>query len=209
MNDVSIINHVGPAKIPVKIHDGSVTDFQEHYFNTNNGEFVVVVKGEVENADWTLVRIQSVCVHAHIFGSLLCDCAWQLEESKRLVANSSRGIVIFALDHHGKGVGLMNHFRIYTEGQKEGYDLVIEAYEKLGLKEDSRDYAGAAAILKWFNLAKITLLTNNPKKIHMIQSHGFQVEYLPLEMEISSYNQEELRIKKEKLGHLLLLSRKR
>lgn len=198
----SILNHVGPANIPVSIHDGTVVNFQEHYFNTNHGEFIVAVKGEMEKAQCPLVRIQSVCVHAHIFGSLLCDCAWQLEESKRLIANSTEGMIIFALDHHGKGIGLMNHFRIYTEGQQKGYDLVVEAYEKLGFKEDYRHYEGVAAILSWFKIDKFNLLTNSPRKIQLLESYGLEVQHSPLEATPDAYNIDELTVKKEKLGHL-------
>jgi len=202
-NSTSVLNHVGPANIPVSIHDGTVVHLQEHYFNTNHGEFVVAVKGDIEKAQYPLVRIQSVCVHAHIFGSLLCDCAWQLEESKRLIANSSEGMIIFALDHHGKGIGLMNHFRIYTEGQQKGYDLVIEAYEKLGFKEDYRHYEGVAAILSWFKVDKLNLLTNSPRKIKLLESYGLKVKHSSLEAIPDSYNIDELTVKQEKLGHMI------
>ncbi|NER52033.1 MAG: hypothetical protein F6J92_36405 [Symploca sp. SIO1A3] len=200
---VSILSHVGPANIPVSIDKRTIVNFQEHYFNTNHGEFVVAVKGDIEKAQWPLVRIQSVCVHAHIFGSLLCDCAWQLEESKRLIANSSEGMIIFALDHHGKGIGLMNHFRIYTEGQQKGYDLVIEAYEKLGFQEDYRHYEEVAAILSWFNVDKLNLLTNSPRKLKLIESYGLEVKHSSLEAPHDPYNIDELTVKKDKLGHMI------
>ena len=203
MNHSQILSHVGPATVPLSIHDGAFSDFQEHYFKTNQGEFVVAVKGELATARRPLVRIQSICVHAHIFGSLLCDCSWQMEESKRLIANSSEGVIIFALDHHGKGVGLMNHFRIYTEGQQNGYELVVEAYEKLGFQEDYREYEGAAAILNWFKIDKLQLLTNSPRKLELLAAYALDVKRVPLEAKPNAHNIDELAVKKQKLGHML------
>jgi GTP cyclohydrolase II len=92
----------------------------------------------------------------------LCDCEWQREESKRRVADSEYGLILFATEQHGKGVGQRNHFRIYSEGQRRGLELVVDAYRMLGFNEDYREYGGAAAILEARGIKSLKLLTNSP-----------------------------------------------
>ncbi|MFC1800747.1 bifunctional 3,4-dihydroxy-2-butanone-4-phosphate synthase/GTP cyclohydrolase II, partial [Nanoarchaeota archaeon] len=89
------------------------------------------------------------------------------------------------------------------ELQDNGYDTV-EANHKLGFKDDLRDYGIGAQILSDLGLSTIRLLTNNPKKIVGLEGYGLKVvEREPLKCGVNNHNENYLRTKKEKMGHLL------
>jgi len=68
---------------------------------------------------------------------------------------------------------------------------------------DARDYSNAIKIIKRYGLHKIKLLTNNPKKLEAFNNMNIEVERIPLRANLSKYNESQLKVKKEKLGHLL------
>jgi len=86
--------------------------------------------------------------------------------------------------------------------QDRGKDTV-SAYESLGLPVDSRDYSEAVEILKKYGITSARLLTNNPRKIEPLVRAGIDVRREPLIPILNPYNESQVRVKKEKLGHLL------
>ena len=98
--------------------------------------------------------------------------------------------------------GLVNKLRAYKL-QEEGRGTV-EANIELGLPADLRDYGIGAQILVDLGLGSIRLLTNNPKKIVGLEGYGLRVtDQIPIQHEPNPHNQEYLRTKASKLGHLL------
>jgi len=52
-------------------------------------------------------------------------------------------------------------------------------------------------------------MTNNPRKIVGLEGYGLKIiERVPLEVEPNVYNEEYLKVKAEKLGHLICLKYK-
>ena len=136
---------------------------------------VAVVYGEVEHG--SLVRIHSRCTYSEVFASHECDCGWQLQRSRHLL--TVRGGVLIYLDQEGRGAGLRAKADAYRMHQEDGLDT-FQAYEKLGLPADSRDYADAAKLLKEeLRLHWVKLLTNNPDKIAALENMGIKVERVP------------------------------
>jgi GTP cyclohydrolase II len=147
-----------------------------------------------------LVRIHSQCLTGDVFHSLRCDCRAQLELALEQIAHESRGLIIYE-NQEGRGIGLMNKLRAY-ELQDRGLDTV-EANEHLGFKADLRDYALPGAILKWFRVDKVRLLSNNPDKVAALEAAGVRVvERAPIIVPPLATTVDYLRTKKEKLGHL-------
>jgi GTP cyclohydrolase II len=147
-----------------------------------------------------LVRIHSQCLTGDVFHSLRCDCRAQLELALDQIVAEGRGLLIYE-NQEGRGIGLMNKLRAY-ELQDNGLDTV-EANESLGFKADLRDYAMPAAILKWFGIDQVRLLSNNPDKIAALESAGIRVvERAPIIVPPLATTAQYLRTKKEKLGHL-------
>jgi GTP cyclohydrolase II len=161
---------------------------------------IAAVMGDL-NGSPVLVRIHSGCFTGDVLGSLRCDCGQQLQMALSMIAREHAGILIYE-SQEGCGIGLMAKLRAY-ELQDSGCDTV-EANQKLGLKADYRDYRLPAAILKWFGIEKVRLLTNNLDKIRALESAGIcVVERVPCEVAPSRENANYLRVKKNKLCHLL------
>ena len=118
-----------------------------------------------------------------------------------MIDKEGLGVVLY-MRQEGRGIGLANKIRAYAL-QEQGLDTV-EANHALGFSADLRDYGIGAQILVDLGLSDIKLLTNNPKKIVGLEGYGLRVmETIPLETEPHSSNVDYLRVKKNKLGHIL------
>ncbi len=170
---------------------GFTTDFSDE-------EIVVVTKGEVRPHE--NVRIHSACLTGDIFHSQRCDCGAQLEASMEYI--EQHGGMIIYLPQEGRGIGLMNKLRAYELIEK-GYDTVT-ANLALGFDDDLRDYNIAAQILKYFNVEKVNLLSNNPKKFEGLTEYGINIQKrIELIVPETKYNHNYMTTKKEKMGHLI------
>jgi 3,4-dihydroxy-2-butanone 4-phosphate synthase/GTP cyclohydrolase II len=174
---------------------------------SNNGQqaetaLAIVLGDLIEGAP--LLRIHSQCFTGEALGSLRCDCGEQLEMAMRAIADEGRGLVIYE-HQEGRGIGLMAKLQAYAL-QDEGLDTV-EANYALGFDADQRDFSLAVAILRYFEIGSVRLLTNNPKKSRALVDAGIEVvEQLRCEAAANSYSLPYLRTKKEKMGHALRLS---
>ncbi len=84
----------------------------------------------------------------------------------------------------------------------------MEANEELGFPADLRDYGIGAQILADLKVRRIRLLTNNPRKIVGLEGHGMTItERVPIQMAPGDRNFDYLVTKKEKLGHLLEITK--
>src|SRR5579859_6162225 len=167
----------------------------------DNKHHVALVKGDVEGADDVLVRVHSECLTGDVFHSLRCDCGEQLESALSMIEREGRGVLLY-LSQEGRGIGLLNKLRAYKL-QEEGLDTV-DANLRLGLPADLRDYGIGAQILVDLGLTSIRILTNNPKKISGLAGYGLSVtDQVPIEHMPNPHNEAYLRVKREKLGHIL------
>ncbi len=166
-------------------------------------EAVALVMGDVKS-EAPLVRIHSQCLTGDVFHSLRCDCRQQLELSLSMIADQGAGILIYE-QQEGRGIGLMAKLQAY-ELQDAGLDTV-EANERLGFKNDYRDFTLPAGILKSLGVTRVRLLSNNPDKVAALEGAGVSVvERMPCEVTPSPHAEEYLRTKKEKMGHLFTSS---
>jgi len=164
-------------------------------------EAVALAMGDLSAGSPPLVRIHSQCLTGDVFHSLRCDCRAQLEIALESIAREGRGLLIYERQE-GRGIGLLNKLRAY-ELQDQGADTV-EANERLGFESDLRSYELPAAIMGYFGLRSVRLLTNNPEKVTAVENAGIQVtERVPCLAEVLETSEDYLRTKKEKMGHLL------
>ncbi len=179
--------------------------FRIYGFEGRNGdvieEAVVLTMGDLTTPDPPLVRIHSECLTGDVFHSLRCDCRSQLEMALNLIAAAGRGLVIYE-HQEGRGIGLLNKLRAY-ELQDAGADTV-QANEQLGFEADLRNYLLPGAILRYFGITSVRLLSNNPDKIQALEDGGVTVaERVPCIVPPTDSTEAYLRTKKEKFGHLL------
>ncbi len=169
-------------------------------------EHVAIIKGDVEGKEDVLVRVHSECLTGDIFSSLRCDCGEQLNTALQMIENEGAGIVLY-MRQEGRGIGLVNKIKAY-QLQDQGMDTV-EANVALGFPSDLRDYGIGAQILADLGLSSLRLITNNPKKIVGIEGYGLTVsERVPLEIDPNEKNEFYLKVKKDKMGHLLNMDKK-
>lgn len=162
---------------------------------------LALVKGDPGGEEPVLVRVHSECMTGDLFHSLRCDCGEQMEAALEALEARGSGIFLY-MRQEGRGIGLLNKLKAYRL-QDEGADTV-EANKRLGFADDLRDYGIGAQILRDLGVRRMSLITNNPRKIVGLDRHGLQVvDRVPLEVVPNARNSAYLRTKKEKLGHLL------
>ncbi len=173
------------------------------YQNELDGtEHIALVKGDPgQLQEPVLVRMHSECLTGDAFGSLRCDCRAQLEAALSRIELHGQGVVVY-LRQEGRGIGLINKLKAYSL-QDGGLDTV-EANEKLGFPADLRNYGVGAQILTDLGIHRLSLLTNNPRKIAGLGGYGLKVESrVPLVICPSTYNANYLEVKRNKLGHMM------
>ena len=199
LRNESLVRRVAEEEFPT-IHGGMYRAIV--FRNEVDGlEHMALVKGDISHAEQVLVRVHSECLTGDVFGSERCDCGDQIRQSLHLIDERGRGVLIY-MHQEGRGIGLTNKIKAYAL-QDQGRDTV-EANLELGFKEDLRDYGIGAQILRELGVEKISLLTNNPRKITGLEVYGVKVvERVPLEVQPRDTTIHYLRTKQTKLGHLL------
>ncbi len=192
------MQRIATAHLPTQVGDFLISGYRSLI---SNEEFIVLHKGEMRADVPTLVRIHSQCLTGDVFGSIKCDCGEQLHKAMQLIEQEGRGAIVYQ-QQEGRGIGIINKIRAYAL-QDLGADT-IEANERLGFAVDARHYEQCAEVLFDMGLCKVRVMSNNPEKIKALEDAGLRViERVPLEVEPREPAAHYLRVKKEKLGHLL------
>jgi 3,4-dihydroxy 2-butanone 4-phosphate synthase/GTP cyclohydrolase II len=199
LRNESLVARVAEEEFPT-LHGGKYKAIV--YRNAVDGsEHMALVKGEIAASDNVLVRLHSECLTGDVFGSERCDCGDQIRQALRQIDQQGSGVLVY-MHQEGRGIGLTNKIRAYAL-QDQGRDTV-EANLELGFKEDLRDYGIGAQILRDLHVEKVSLLTNNPRKISGLENYGVKVvARVPLEISPRDSNIHYLRTKQRKLGHML------
>ena len=194
-----LIQKISEADLPTKYGHFKIMVFEDTIYKEQH---VALVKGKIEKDKPILVRAHSQCLTGDTFRSTRCDCGQQLSQAMKLIEKDGIGIILYILNHEGRGIGLSNKIKAYAI-QDHGVDTV-EANEKLGFQPDHRDYGLGAQILVSLGANKLRLITNNPRKFIGLTGYGLEiVERVPLEIPPNESNRKYLRTKKEKMGHIL------
>lgn len=174
-----------------------------HVFRPEDGgvEHYAIEIGQPDRAAPVLARLHSACFTGDVLGSLKCDCGPQLNAALARMGAEGAGVLLY-LNQEGRGIGLANKMRAYSL-QDQGFDTV-EANHRLGFEDDERDFRIGAGLLRQMGFRSVRLLTNNPRKVAMLDDHGLDVvERVPLKVGEGAENRAYLATKAAKSGHLL------
>jgi 3,4-dihydroxy 2-butanone 4-phosphate synthase/GTP cyclohydrolase II len=205
MQREALVRRGAQARVPTEFGGEMICIAYEN--DVDNAQHVAFVKGTWAPDEPVLVRVHSKCLTGDIFGSKRCDCGPQLHRALEMIDKAGKGVLVY-LDQEGRGIGLINKLKAYNL-QDEGADTV-QANERLGFKADLRDYGIGAQILRDVGVRKLRLMTNNPKKIDGLKRlYDLEVvERVPVEAGHSAENDSYLQVKRDKMGHLLSLTKK-
>jgi GTP cyclohydrolase II len=195
---------VAVADLPTRFGTFRIVGF---WNNRDGKEHVAMVHGDVVGKEDVPVRLHSECLTGDVMGSLRCDCRDQLTEGLKALLRGPRGVLLY-LRQEGRGIGLINKIRAYAL-QQQGLDTV-EANRALGFRDDERDYAVAAHMLKSLGIRSVRLITNNPEKIRQLEQYGVEVAgRIPHVIPPNEYNRFYLETKERRSGHMLDLAVRR
>jgi len=201
MKHETLVNKIEEADLPTKYGHFRIMVFEDTIHKEHH---VALIRGKLEKDVPTLVRAHSQCLTGDTFASSRCDCGDQLHQAMKMIDKEGTGIILYILNHEGRGIGLINKIKAYAF-QDKGCDTV-EANQELGFKADHRDYGIGAQILVSLGVNKLRLITNNPRKYIGLTGYGLEiVERIPIEIPPNESNLRYLKTKKEKLGHILEL----
>jgi len=188
-------------RTPVPLRQVGVAEFAVFRGGVAQRDQVAVIVGKPDMQGIVPVRVHSSCLTGDLFGSLKCDCGDQLRRALQLLSELGGGILLY-LDQEGRGTGIAAKMRAYGY-QHEGLDT-IDADAQLGFGSDERRYGSAVAMLRRLGVSQVCLLTNNPSKAQHLRSAGIQVSHcLPVTGTITAENEQYLRTKAARAGHLL------
>ncbi|MEE2775302.1 MAG: bifunctional 3,4-dihydroxy-2-butanone-4-phosphate synthase/GTP cyclohydrolase II [Acidobacteriota bacterium] len=200
LRNESLVECVAAPRLPTMQGDFVLHGYRSE---VTGEEHVALVMGDIDFDEPVLVRVHSQCLTGDVFGSQRCDCGFQLHLALEQIRSEGRGVLLYLLQE-GRGIGLLHKLRAY-ELQEKGHDTV-EANEKLGFGADQRDYGIGAQILLDLGVRRMRLMTNNPTKFIALSGYGLEiVERVQLEVPPTDSSREYLKVKREKLGHLLNL----
>lgn len=194
----NLVERVSTCTLPTKYGEFSMIGFKD---SLNDKEHIALVMGDISEDEPTLVRVHSECLTGDVFHSLRCDCGEQLDQAMKNISQNKSGVIVY-MKQEGRGIGLMNKIKAY-DLQDQGMDTV-EANLALGFPEDMREYGIGAQILVSLGVKRIELMTNNPKKLLGLSGYDLEiVKRVPIQMNHNEKNEQYLKTKKEKLGHML------
>ena len=191
------LRRVSDARVPLAAEENcTLVLFREI---DGDAEHVAIVVGQPPADAPVPVRLHSACLTGDLLGSLRCDCGPQMQRAVAQLAET--GGVLLYLAQEGRGTGLANKLRAYRL-QDAGLDT-LQADRHLGFRDDERDFAAAAAMLRALGHTRIQLLTNNPQKIAALRQAGIEVvDRLPLHGLVNAHNERYIRTKQQ-AGHLV------
>jgi 3,4-dihydroxy 2-butanone 4-phosphate synthase/GTP cyclohydrolase II len=142
----------------------SVFDHQTH---------IALVRGNIENGEDVLVRVQTHCLTGHVFGSRACQCHDQMDRAMEMIAKTGRGVLLYLYDmgRSRSGAALLEYHGKHS----------VDSNETIGLRGEQREYGIGAQILASLNIRSMRILTNHPRKLVALEAYGLKIaEQVPL-----------------------------
>jgi 3,4-dihydroxy 2-butanone 4-phosphate synthase/GTP cyclohydrolase II len=128
---------------------------------------IALVRGNIENGEDVLVRVQTHCMTGHVFDSPACHCHEQMNRAMAMIAQTGRGVLLY-LHEMGRS---RSAARLLEYHGKHGADT----NETIGLHGEQREYGIGAQILAALNIRSMRILTNHPRKLVALEAFGLKI----------------------------------
>ena len=144
--------------------------------DVDDGEHLVLVKGDIRADEPTLVRPHVEYLPGDVFGYRERDTRSLLHRAMERVAAEGRGVILY-LRRTGRGLDVFSAAR-------HGENADAPSTGLAGRLSTFRDFGIGAQILRDIGVGKIRWLTNNPLRLVSLPGYGLEiVEWVPLTLE--------------------------
>jgi 3,4-dihydroxy 2-butanone 4-phosphate synthase / GTP cyclohydrolase II len=160
----SFIQRIGETTLPTTYGNFRMIVFESAFDRQTH---IALVRGNVENGEDVLVRVQTHCLTGHVFGSPACHCHEQMDQAMEMIAAAGRGVLLYLYDmgRSKSPVALLEYHG------KHGAD----SNETIGLRGEQREYGIGAQILASLNFRSMRILTNHPRKLVALEAYGLKI----------------------------------
>ena len=157
----SLVERVATARLPTKFGG----DFTAHVYKTGveEGEHIVLVKGDIESDEPVLVRAHAEYLPGDVFGYAHRDTGSLLQKAMQMIAEADRGVVLY-VRRHGRGAEMLAEDGSGPASTNPSARLA-----------QFKDYGIGAQILRDVGVRKIRLLTNSPPRLTNLSGYGLEV----------------------------------
>jgi 3,4-dihydroxy 2-butanone 4-phosphate synthase/GTP cyclohydrolase II len=128
---------------------------------------IALVRGNIENGEDVLVRVQTHCLTGHVFGSRSCHCHEQMDRAMEMIAAEGRGVLLY-LHEMGRARAAVSVLEYHGKHS-------VDSNETIGLRGEQREYGIGAQILTALNIHTMRLLTNHPRKLVALEAYGLKI----------------------------------
>ena len=158
------VHKTGEASLPTVHGDFRMIAFES---TVDRESHIALVRGDIENGEDVLVRVQTHCLTGHVFGSLACHCHEQMDRAMEMIAREGRGVLLY-LHEMGRS---RNATSLLEYHGKHGFD----PNESIGLRGEQREYGIGAQILSALKVRSMRILTNHPRKLVALEAYGLKI----------------------------------
>jgi 3,4-dihydroxy 2-butanone 4-phosphate synthase/GTP cyclohydrolase II len=158
------IRQSGETKLPTRHGDFRMIAFESMLDQETH---IALVRGNIENGEDILVRVQTHCLTGHVFGSPACHCHEQMDRAMEMISTAGRGVLLYL---HEMGRSRSPAAVLEYHG-KQG----IDSNETIGLRGEQREYGIGAQILAALNVRSMRILTNHPRKLVALEAYGLKI----------------------------------
>jgi 3,4-dihydroxy 2-butanone 4-phosphate synthase/GTP cyclohydrolase II len=149
-----------------------------YHTDVDDGEHVVLVKGDIDQEEPVLVRAHAEFLPGDVFRMAERNTAALLHEAMRQIEEAGKGVILY-LRREGRGAEIMQK----GDGRRRGKRAAKPSTDPATQDRDFREYGLGAQILRDIGVRKIRLLSNFPRNLVSLPGYGLEIiECVPLEV---------------------------
>lgn len=157
----SLVTRIATSRLPSRFGG----EFTAHVYRSSveDGEHMVLVKGEIDPSRPVLVRAHAEYLPGDVFGYARRNTGRLLHAAMERIAAEGTGVILY-VRRHGRGAEMLA--RDEQGPASTNPNARLAAF---------KDYGVGAQILRDIGVRKIRLLTNSPPRLPNISGYGLEV----------------------------------